>query len=251
MDRMIEAARERIPASSIHRGASVESVRRDSDGRLILSINGAEMAVDAVCSCVTAWRAASIFSAIDPALSEDLGRVPYGSIGTVNLLYDKTDVKHPLDGFGFVVPELERRGIIGCSFSSVKFPGRAPEGKVLLRAYLGGKAAEKTLHEPDDKILDIVSKDLFELLGIRAKPLLVRIRKHLSAMPQYQVGHLDLVRSIEGRAEKNAGIFFAGNAFHGVGIPNCVRSAEKSAERAVSYLSRLCNLPKIPSRILS
>jgi oxygen-dependent protoporphyrinogen oxidase len=170
---------------------------------------------------------------MDPALSEYLGRIPYGSVATVNLLYDKLDVKHPLDGFGFVVPDVERRGIIGCSFSSVKFPGRAPEGKVLLRAYLGGKSAEKTLQEPDEEILELVSRDLNELLGIRAKPLWVRIRKHASTMPQYQVGHLDLIQSIERRAEKTPGIFFAGNAFHGVGIPDCVRSAEKAAEKAV------------------
>src|SRR5207245_7687434 len=131
------------------------------------------------------------------------------------------------DGFGFVVPRSERRRIVACSFSNVKFPGRAPEGTALLRAFLDGKTAEGSDHE---KLERIVREDLRDILGITARPLFVRSFVHRRAMAQYEVGHLERVAAVEERLASHPGLALAGNGLRGVGIPDCARSGEAAAE---------------------
>src|SRR5207245_7159840 len=143
---------------------------------------------DGVVLALPAHAAARIVAGLDAALSEALGAIPYGSAATVNLAYRREAIPARLEGFGIVVPRAEGRPLLACTFSSVKFPGRAPEGTVLLRVFLGGAAAE----EGDAAILEREAREqLLDILGVEADPLLARSFVHPRAMPHYEVGHLD------------------------------------------------------------
>jgi oxygen-dependent protoporphyrinogen oxidase len=134
---------------------------------------------------------------------------------------------------GFVVPAIEQRALLACSFSSVKFAGRAPQNQVLLRAFVGGALQQEQLARSDAEIQQAVVHDLRQLLGLTGEPLALSITRHLEAMPQYHVGHLDLVAKIEERSAAIPHFALAGNAYRGVGIPFCIRSGEQAAERVM------------------
>jgi oxygen-dependent protoporphyrinogen oxidase len=174
---------------------------------------------------------------MDASLAEEMRGIPYASSATVSLAYRRDQIPNALDGFGFVVPLIEARSIVACTYSSVKYPGRAPEGHVLLRAFVGG-AMQKHLFEQDDAAMAAgVRTELRELLGISSEPVLTRIHRHAQAMPQYRVGHLDRMARIDARLAEHPGLTVAGNAFRGVGIPDCIHSGEMAAEAVHDYLA--------------
>ena len=140
----------------------------------------------------------------------------------MNLIYRRSDIQHPLNGFGFVCPAIEKRSLLACSFSSVKFAGRAPKGSVLLRAFISGEL------QPERETA--VLKDLGELLGIAVPPQFVSVARHAGSMAHYHKGHLQRVRSIEEKLLRHASLALAGNAFRGIGIPDCIHSGELAAE---------------------
>ena len=165
--------------------------------------------------------------------SRILGEISYASSATVSLGYRGEDVPHPLNGFGFVVPRAEHRAILACTFSSVKYAGRAPEGHVLLRCFLGG-ALNAAILEGDDATLAARARDdLRAALGVTAEPVLTRVWRHPASMPQYHLGHLARVDAIEGRLATLPGLFLVGGAYRGVGIADCVRSGEAATEHAL------------------
>jgi len=183
-----------------------------------------------------AHQAARMVRGLDPSLAHLLEAIPYASSATVTLAYRREEVPHPLDGFGFVVPRIERRPILACTFSSVKYPGRAPAGHVLLRLFVGGALDEAILKEDDERMLAIVRGQLHELLGVTAPPLLTRVHRHPASMAQYLVGHLTTVATIEERLAQHPGLALAGSAYRGVGISDCVHSGEEAAARVLTGL---------------
>jgi len=147
------------------------------------------------------------------------------------------DVAHPLNASGLVVPAAEKRRILSVSFASRKFAGRAPEGEVVLRTFLGGALQPEILSHSDDELKQITLSELREILGVRGEPRFAVVSRHERAMPQYHVGHLDRVRRIEQLAAAHPRLALAGNAFDGVGIPDCVGSGERAAERVLSAVA--------------
>ena len=129
--------------------------------------------------------------------------------------FRRDQIAHPLDGFGVVVPLVERRKILSVSFSSDKYPGRAPDGSVLLRVFVGGACQSELLDLTDDQLLELAQRELAELLGIQGPPVLQHVTRNRRSMPQYHVGHQSLVARIEADAEKLPGFAFASNALHG------------------------------------
>lgn len=194
---------------------------------------------DAVCLALTAHAAAELLRDVDPKLASELEGIPYASSATINLAYKREDIPHPLDGFGFVVPFIEKRSILACTFTSVKFAGRAPGNCVLLRAFIGGALQPQIFELGDDELISRVRSDLRDLLGIRAAPMFAEISKWKSSMPQYHVGHLEKVARIQERLASLPGLALAGNAYTGAGIPDCVRSGENAAEALTSNVSAL------------
>ena len=185
---------------------------------------------DAVCLAVPAYVAAALLTDTHARLAEKLRKIKYASTATINFGYRRAAIKHPLNGFGFVVPFIEKRSLIACTFSNVKFSGRAPDGHVLLRAFAGGALQPEIFALDEAEMAKRVEADLRELLGIREDPRFIEVAKWERSMPQYEVGHLDRVSEIEKLVSELPGLALAGNAYHGAGIPDCVRSGEKAAE---------------------
>jgi oxygen-dependent protoporphyrinogen oxidase len=184
---------------------------------------------DRVILATNATAAGQLLAHQDTVLA-DLLRIPAASAAVVLLGYSRRQIHHPLDGFGFVVPFCEQRRILSASFSSVKFPGRAPKDRVLLRVFVGGACQQELVELEDSLLVDMVRDELAELLGAQGEPEVLRIVRWKEAMPQYHVGHCERVRSIRQRLESMPGLALAGNAYSGVGIPFCVRSGELAAQ---------------------
>lgn len=206
------------------------SLKRNDSGWTIVTSDGGELKADAICVAVPAYIAAGLLNEAHERLAEKLRQIKYASTATINFAYRRAAITHPLNGFGFVVPFVEKRSLIACTFSSVKFLGRAPEGHVLLRAFAGGALQPDIFALNESEMVARVEADLSELLGINEAPLFVEAAKWERSMPQYEVGHLDRVSEIENLGAELPGLRLAGNAYRGAGIPDCIRSGEAAAE---------------------
>ena len=213
--------------ADIRLNTRVESLRLNNQTWTITTNTGEQLEADAVCLAVPAYIAASL---LNGNLATKLTQIKYASTATINLGYERSAINHPLDGIGFVVPFIEKRSLIACTFSSVKFSGRAPEGHVLLRAFAGGALQPDIFALDESELAARVEADLRELLGITAKPLFTEVAKWERSMPQYEVGHLDRVTEIEDELSKLPGLALAGNSYRGAGIPDCIRSGQTAAE---------------------
>ena len=198
----------------------------------------AVLEADAVICTLPAFAAARALTTLDSELAGELGAIPFSSTATINLAYRRSDIAHPLDGYGFVVPHVERRKIMACTFSSVKYAGRAPEDTALLRCFAGGALQPDLLDQPDQLLEAQVREDLKALLGIAGTPILCRTTRYPDCMPQYNVGHLDRVERIETRLQQFPTLALAGKSYRGVGIADCIASGEAAAEGMVEHLSR-------------
>jgi oxygen-dependent protoporphyrinogen oxidase len=234
MQSLVDALVERLPEGCVRRSARVSRLSRQENGAWRVELGSRDtstpsecLEADAVCVALPASGAAALLKQLDPELAGRLAAIPYASAATINLAYRREDVPHPLDGFGFVVPAVEKRSLLGCTFSSVKFPGRAPESHALLRAFLG----ESSVASSEAAVEAAVGSDLRDLLGISAPPCFTVTRRHERAMPQYNVGHLDRIAEIEAAVARHPGLALAGSAYRGIGIPDCIHSGEQAAER--------------------
>ena len=198
--------------------------------------NGATLEADAVCIALSACQAAPLVISVAPHLAKQLAAIPYESVATVNLAYKRSDIPHKLDGFGFVVPAITKRKIVACSFSSVKFDGRAPGGMVLLRVFVGGAFHREIYALDDNEMTRTVTDELRHYLGIEKLPLFTSISRYPRTMPQYQVGHLDMIRSIQAQLSDFPGLYLTGNAYRGIGVPDCIKWAESAAEAMYTFL---------------
>lgn len=238
MQELIDGIAQALPQGSVCLNAPVTSLEKDKhgDGWRVTVDDGETLQTDAVILAVPAFRAGAILGPIDASAAAELKRISYASTAIVSLAFRRADFPRPPDSFGFVVPAVERRKIMACTFSSLKYPGRAPENHVLLRAFVGGALQPELLDFDDAELTDNVRSELASLLGLKAEPLQSRIRRHPDSMPQYLVGHMARVRRIEDSLLRLPDIALAGSAYHGVGISDCVHTGEAAAERVVRYL---------------
>lgn len=229
-----------LPAGCVRLNTNVKRLLRDSDSAKwsVVLQSGEAVAADAVGLALPAHGAAGLLIDLDQRLAHELQSITYESTATVNLAFKRTDISHELDGFGFVVPFIEKRSLLACTFSSVKFAGRAPDGYALLRAFVGGALQPEMFSLTDEVMVSKVMADLQQLLGIKAEPRFVSVTKWPRSMPQYYVGHLDRVGRIEKLIAGIPGLAIAGNAYSGVGIPDCVRSGEAAAQSLLEMLKR-------------
>jgi oxygen-dependent protoporphyrinogen oxidase len=193
---------------------------------------------DAICLALPAYASARLLRGTDDALATDLEAISYASTATVNLAFRRADIPHPLDGFGFVVPFIERRATLACTFSSVKFAGRAPAGHALLRAFVGGALQPEMFALDDDRMLAAVRADLRALLGVTQPPLFAHVEKWSRSMAQYTVGHINRVARIRERLSHFPTLQLAGNAYAGAGLPDCIRSGQSAADEILKIVNR-------------
>lgn len=219
-----------LPPATVRLHTRVTSVQRiPASSRWLVHLhNRPAVEADALCLALPAPQAGQMVREVDTDLAATLD-IPYASSAICNLVFRRADVAHPLNGMGFVVPAVERRALIACSFSSVKFVGRAPDDHVLLRAFVGGALQQEQYAVNDSTIEGAVLQELRQLLGTTAEPLHVSTSRHPHSMAQYHVGHLKRLVQIESLVKRLPGLILAGNGYHGVGIPDCIRSGEEAA----------------------
>lgn len=225
------------PDTFIKTGAAVAGLRTKDGGYVVTLKDGQTIDADAVIVCSPAHAAASLVKGIDAALSEKLLTIPYVSTATVSLGFKKKDVTHPLNGFGFVVPKTEGRKIMAATWTSVKFKYRAPEDCVLIRSFVGGSKGAALVELDDREMLAMVRAELKETMGITAEPVIARVYRWFNSMPQYTIGHEERVAWIEERLKSHPGLYLTGSAYHGIGIPDSIRTGEVTAKKALHHLS--------------
>lgn len=240
MSGFAQAIADRLPAGTIRLNSPVERVEPTEENRWSLTIAGEEpkeVKVDGVIVATPAHVAAQQLAPKLNELSSLLGKIPYAGAAVIAMGFRRDQIKHPLNGFGFVVPLAEGRKILSASFSSIKYDGRAPEDHVLVRVFVGGACQAELLEQDDEALIDLAIAELTELIGLNGKPVMSRVCRYYQAMPQYHLGHLQLVDEIEAQVGEHSGLALAGNAYRGVGIPHCVHSGEQAAERVLAELS--------------
>jgi protoporphyrinogen/coproporphyrinogen III oxidase len=238
MRELVDTIANRLTAASIQLSTPVERLTHHENSKLwvLSTATGARLEADGVVLATPAFRAGHILEPIAPGAAGELERVSYASTATVSLAYRKEAFPRPLDSFGFVVPAVEQRKIMACTFSSLKYPGRAPEGHVLLRAFVGGSLQPELCHDDDTTMEKNVRDELSSLLGVKAQPLFSRIFRYPNSMPQYHVGHQERIRNIEAAISALPGLALAGGVYHGVGISDCIRTGEEAAEITIKQL---------------
>ncbi len=233
LQQMIDAVANRLNPESVRLSTAVSALEKLPNGWKVYSQGAAEF-YDAVIVASAAWSAGVLLGPVDPLLGEELGGIPYSSSITVNLVYDETKLNNLPDGFGFLIPASEGRAMLACTFVHRKFLGRTPPGKAVLRAFLGGMKNEALLTETDAKLVATVRRELKEILGIQAEPEHTQVSRWRRAMAQYAVGHQERQKRIAARVANLPGLRLAGNAYDGIGIPDCIRLGRRAAKELLA-----------------
>jgi oxygen-dependent protoporphyrinogen oxidase len=250
LGQLVEALAESL-GSRVVRGAPVSRVERAGrQWRVITAGTDAqERIADVVVSAAPAPAANAYAGHLHPALSRACESVPYAPVATVALGHLEADVPHPLHGFGHLIPSREQQRVLGVLWSTSIFPGeRAPCGKVLFNAILGGIRDPDICELDDESLIWEARKHLRQALGIQSSPVLERVFRHRVGIPQYEVGHLRRVARAEASLLDLPGFFLTGNAFRGIGVNACTADAHRTAEAASTYLHALEDLRSQDSR---
>jgi|TARA_B100000686_G_scaffold339082_1_gene412575 oxygen-dependent protoporphyrinogen oxidase len=230
---LTNALAQALPRSSIKYGTDVTNIS-DSGPFTVSFSSGENLSVDKVICATPSYVTASVVQSLNPELSRLLSSIPYTSIATIATSYPRAAINHALNGTGFVVPETESPlSITACTWISSKWPGRSPDGHVLLRSFVGGARAPEALDQSDHALTKSVQNDLRRLLDIDVSPSLTRVYRWPRANPQLHVGHLELVAQIDRHLRAYPGLQLIGSALRGVGIPDCV-AAGRAAGRAAT-----------------
>ena len=221
---------------TIHTGAAAETVSAAARGFEVRVAGGETIGADAVIIATPAHVAATLLDGLDAALAADLAAIPHASSAIVSLAYRGDEIPHPLDAHGYVVPRVEGGPILACTWTSRKWANRAPRGWELLRVFIGRSGRQDALAADDAALTALARTEVAARLGIRTAPSMSRVHRWPLGMPQYLLGHPPRIARIETAAAAHPGLFLAGNAYRGVGIPDCIASGERAAEAAAAHL---------------
>lgn len=229
--RDLPLALEAALGSAVHTSERVIDLRRAQDGWVVATDTGRRFSgVDAVVLTIPAFAAARLLAPLSEGLSRPLEAIEYAPVSVVALGFRRQDVTHPLDGFGFLVPAREKRPILGCLIDSSVYPGRAPEGHVLLRSMVGGSRRPEEALRPDEELIELVMNELDPHFGFEGRPVTAEVIRWRNAIPQYTLGHRDRVDQVDAASREWPGLWIAGNALRGVAVNDCVREASRLAE---------------------
>ena len=215
-------------------------VRRVSAGRyshhVVVDVGGTPLEARAVVFATPTYVTSVLVAELDAEIARRCDEIPYASTGTVVFGFRRSDVAHPLNGSGFVVPRVENTGLLAASWMSSKWPNRAPDGRVLLRAFVGGARDHHALEQSDGALQNRALAALTPLLGISGDPLLARVYRWNRATAQHEVGHAARLAAIERRLAARPGLFVTGSGWRGVGIPDCVADGRATGAQVATYL---------------
>ena len=219
--------------SRIRVSTAVQDISRNGKRYQLQHENNEVEESDVLILAAPAHAQAHMLQAMDPDLAGLLGEIPYPALSVCCLGYRKSQIGQVPDGFGFLIPSKEQRAILGTIVDSNVFPGRAPEGSILLRSMVGGARTPELALLPDEQLISKVRSDLQDILGLKAEPDFIRIFRHTRAIPQYLVGHAARLKTIDEKLQKHPGLVLTGNAFKGVSLNDCVVNAWKTAQLLV------------------
>jgi oxygen-dependent protoporphyrinogen oxidase len=233
MGQLVDAITQRLDADSVRTSTSVNGIEKTAQGWKIAA-GGASENFDALIMAAPAWTAGELLTPVDAELGAELGGIPYSSSITVNLVYDETKIGPLPDGFGFLVPAVEGRAMLACTFVHRKFLGRTPPGKAVFRAFLGGMKRTDLLAESDQALVEVVRREMREILGAKTfgakvEPEFAQVTRWRRAMAQYAVGHKARMQRVNARVAALPGLRLVGNAYDGIGVPDCIRLGRKAA----------------------
>jgi len=248
LEQLAEALVQSLDKKRIHLGQRVSGIEvapggpggptdRCSRRYEILCEGGLAFDADAIILAMPTHQCSRLLSPLHPTLGGLLGGIPYSSSMTVSLGYAEGTIEHLPPGFGYLVPRKENRRMLACTFVHRKFDHRAPEGKALLRCFLGGSRDPEALSLPDEEVASLVRRELKEILNFSFDPLFCRIHRWPASMAQYPVGHAERLNRIQNQLGDLPGIHLAGNAYSGIGISDCIRTGRAAAQRAMGTLN--------------
>ena len=240
LSEMVRALTARLPADAVHLDAPVRRLALADTSRpfTVKTESGARHTASAVIFATPAYVTGALVRDFDTELARLCSEVPYASTATIVLAFKRTDIAHPMNGSGFVVPRVESSGILAGSWMSSKWPNRAPDDVALLRTFVGGARDPRALARSDDELVELSLAALSPLLGLRGAPHLRRVYRWERTSAQHEVGHATRMDAIDRALARRPGMFVTGSGFRGVGIPDCVADGRATATQVADYLRK-------------
>lgn len=233
---MVDALVAQSPKITFRKETAVSGIDKSDGGWTVALKNGEILPADAVVVATPASVAARMLEPNAPEAAALLDKIRYVSTATVSMVYRKEGFSHPLNGFGFVIPRKEKRSIMACTWTSTKFPHRVPEGYVMIRCFIGGALQEDLAHLDAADLEKLARKELLEIMGVSEEPVFCRVFHNKKSNVQYQVGHAALIESVVRELSSCPGLFLAGSAYTGIGIPDCILNGTRAAESTAKYI---------------
>ena len=235
METLVKTLVKKLQSSGVdlRLGAKVHKITQANGLYKLAMEQGEEIRASNVVLATPAFITRDLVMNLNHELTTELDHIKYVSSATVSLAYLKTDLSQPLNGHGYIIPHQEGRKALACTWTSSKWLHRAPANTVLLRVYIGSALSEQELSEDDEELLTIAVREVQETLGINTKPIITRIFRWDRALPQYNLGHPERLERIDAALKRLPGLSFAGSAYSGVGIPDCIHSGQLAAERII------------------
>jgi protoporphyrinogen/coproporphyrinogen III oxidase len=244
LEDLVNALVRRLTEQSVtlRSGAVVESLRVRSHqlGRWTYDVmlnDGSALSVDSLVLATPAYVSGELLRPLTPIAGGLLDMIPYASTATIAMAYPSSVIGGAVRGFGFVVPRAEQRDLIAATWTSLKWPHRAPSDRLLVRCYVGGVGREAILQLDDEALVARVKSELKLICGVTTEPTYVEVNRWIKAMPQYLLGHLERLEQVDAALSRYGGLVLTGAAYRGVGIPDCIRDGAVAADRVIRYLS--------------
>jgi oxygen-dependent protoporphyrinogen oxidase len=225
-------------STEIIKSSAVRAIEQNEDKTWQIITAENSYTADCVVCATPAYASAKLVANLDQQLSQQLAQIHYAPLAVVCLGYAAADVNFDVNGFGYLLARGEEVPILGTLWDSSIFAARAPDGKILFRSMLGGAARPELLKLDDAELVQLVRDSLAKILGVSTPPEMVQVFRHLQAIPEYRVGHPELVAEIMSQAKTHPGLFISGNAYYGVGINDCVAQAYKVSQSLCEYVAQ-------------
>jgi oxygen-dependent protoporphyrinogen oxidase len=235
---LVDKLNAELPADAVVRGNGVERIKREGSRYFVETSAGEPISCRALALCIPAGAAGRLAAGLSPCLNRALEEHRSVSTAVVFLAFRRKEVRHPLDGYGFVVPRTEEKRILAATFVSTKFPNRAPPSHVLMRAFLGGQRDPEVLELPDQRLVELAETELAEILGGLPAPSFSRVCRWPDSTPQVEVGHREKMAAIDTLLSQFPGLQIAANGLRGTGIPDCIADGKRVGEALASFLKK-------------